>query len=193
MSIRRVGERRAACSNLEPHDRDVAQLGSAPDWGSGGRGFKSCRPDSRPAPVPVRTAAPCDRRSRPGAALTGPDLRGSRTPLAASMPVPGARADRLGIAEVGSIDHPQRAERRCGCWACRCSCGCCSARTPTAGRWSCSRSPGSPTGPTGAGAQAQPVQPARCAARSRSPTGSTSSPRWSGWCCATSSRCGWRS
>src|SRR2546430_4085484 len=25
--------------------RDVAQLGSAPEWGSGGRGFKSRRPD----------------------------------------------------------------------------------------------------------------------------------------------------
>ena len=25
--------------------RDVAQLGSAPDWGSGGRRFKSCQPD----------------------------------------------------------------------------------------------------------------------------------------------------
>ena len=27
------------------HDRDVAQLGSALDWGSRGRRFKSCRPD----------------------------------------------------------------------------------------------------------------------------------------------------
>ena len=27
--------------------RDVAQLGSAPDWGSGGRRFKSCQPDSK--------------------------------------------------------------------------------------------------------------------------------------------------
>src|SRR2546426_12548834 len=27
--------------------RDVAQLGSAPEWGSGGRGFKSRRPDWR--------------------------------------------------------------------------------------------------------------------------------------------------
>ena len=26
--------------------RDVAQPGSAPEWGSGGRGFKSHRPDS---------------------------------------------------------------------------------------------------------------------------------------------------
>ena len=26
--------------------RDVAQPGSAPEWGSGGRGFKSRRPDS---------------------------------------------------------------------------------------------------------------------------------------------------
>jgi hypothetical protein len=25
--------------------RAVAQLGSAPDWGSGGRRFKSCQPD----------------------------------------------------------------------------------------------------------------------------------------------------
>src|SRR6185437_6741468 len=29
--------------------RDVAQPGSAPEWGSGGRGFKSRRPDSPPA------------------------------------------------------------------------------------------------------------------------------------------------
>src|SRR5918992_4572583 len=26
-------------------ERDVAQPGSAPDWGSGGRGFESCHPD----------------------------------------------------------------------------------------------------------------------------------------------------
>jgi hypothetical protein len=25
----------------------VAQLGSAPDWGSGGRKFKSCHPDEK--------------------------------------------------------------------------------------------------------------------------------------------------
>ncbi|CAO5232463.1 hypothetical protein FAGKG844_170030 [Frankia sp. AgKG'84/4] len=31
--------------------RDVAQLGSAPDWGSGGRRFKSCRPDNEIAPL----------------------------------------------------------------------------------------------------------------------------------------------
>src|SRR6185503_8701444 len=29
--------------------RDVAQPGSAPEWGSGGRGFKSRRPDFAPA------------------------------------------------------------------------------------------------------------------------------------------------
>ena len=33
------------CDNLKK--RDVAQLGSAPLWGSGGRGFKSRRSDSR--------------------------------------------------------------------------------------------------------------------------------------------------
>ena len=32
-----------ACDNLKK--RDVAQLGSAPLWGSGGRGFKSRRSD----------------------------------------------------------------------------------------------------------------------------------------------------
>ncbi len=32
-------------SSLGFAERDVAQLGSAPDWGSGGRRFKSCRPD----------------------------------------------------------------------------------------------------------------------------------------------------
>ena len=31
--------------NVQP--RDVAQLGSAPGWGSGGRRFKSCRPDMK--------------------------------------------------------------------------------------------------------------------------------------------------
>ena len=34
-----------ACDNLKK--RDVAQLGSAPLWGSGGRGFKSRRSDKR--------------------------------------------------------------------------------------------------------------------------------------------------
>ena len=32
-----------SCDNLQK--RDVAQLGSAPLWGSGGRGFKSRRSD----------------------------------------------------------------------------------------------------------------------------------------------------
>ena len=27
------------------NDRDVAQSGSVPGWGSGGRKFESCRPD----------------------------------------------------------------------------------------------------------------------------------------------------
>ena len=45
-------------------------------------------------------------------------------------------------------DHPERPVACCGCSACRCSSGCCSARTPTAGRWSCWRCPGSPTGST---------------------------------------------
>jgi hypothetical protein len=44
---------RRCCSNYYPHSvrarntgqRDVAQPGSAPEWGSGGRGFKSRRPD----------------------------------------------------------------------------------------------------------------------------------------------------
>ena len=31
--------------DLRPQFRDVAQPGSAPEWGSGGRGFKSRRPD----------------------------------------------------------------------------------------------------------------------------------------------------
>jgi hypothetical protein len=30
---------------LPAQPRAVAQLGSAPDWGSGGRKFKSCQPD----------------------------------------------------------------------------------------------------------------------------------------------------
>src|SRR5688572_28858958 len=36
--------------------RDVAQPGSAPEWGSGGRGFKSRRPDSPPLCGANRTA-----------------------------------------------------------------------------------------------------------------------------------------
>ncbi len=37
--------------------RDVAQLGSAPLWGSGGRGFKSRRPDHRRDPLEERVFA----------------------------------------------------------------------------------------------------------------------------------------
>ena len=33
-------------SSMLETPRAVAQLGSAPDWGSGGRRFKSCQPDS---------------------------------------------------------------------------------------------------------------------------------------------------
>ena len=32
-------------------DRAVAQLGSAPVWGTGGRRFKSCLPDQLPEPL----------------------------------------------------------------------------------------------------------------------------------------------
>src|SRR5436190_13768755 len=34
------------CASTRLVFRDVAQSGSAPEWGSGGRGFKSRRPDS---------------------------------------------------------------------------------------------------------------------------------------------------
>ena len=57
--------------------RDVAQSGSAPEWGSGGRGFESRRPDSlkikscrgflghrQPATSTSRTVAPRSRSSR---------------------------------------------------------------------------------------------------------------------------------
>lgn len=37
--------------------RDVAQLGSAPLWGSGGRGFKSRRPDHMRDPLEERVFA----------------------------------------------------------------------------------------------------------------------------------------
>ncbi len=35
------------CYNFKAVRRDVAQFGSAPDLGSGGRRFKSCRPDQK--------------------------------------------------------------------------------------------------------------------------------------------------
>ena len=35
----------SVCGLLAGPQRDVAQSGSAPEWGSGGRGFKSRRPD----------------------------------------------------------------------------------------------------------------------------------------------------
>ena len=38
-------------ASLERAKRDVAQPGSAPEWGSGGRGFKSRRPDKKKAPA----------------------------------------------------------------------------------------------------------------------------------------------
>lgn len=40
------------------HQRVVAQLGSAPDWGSGGRRFKSCQPDRVCALVRARFLGP---------------------------------------------------------------------------------------------------------------------------------------
>ncbi len=36
-----------------PASRDVAQLGSAPEWGSGGRRFESGRPDSEEVVAPL--------------------------------------------------------------------------------------------------------------------------------------------
>lgn len=44
------------CAKLIAHPttgcgRDVAQFGSALDWGSRGRRFKSCRPDGRKSPL----------------------------------------------------------------------------------------------------------------------------------------------
>ena len=35
----------AALCKAQSNNRDVAQLGSAPPWGGGGRRFKSCRSD----------------------------------------------------------------------------------------------------------------------------------------------------
>jgi hypothetical protein len=46
-----------ATTELSPEakyeNRGVAQLGSAPDWGSGGRGFKSPLPDQNPNAIPA--------------------------------------------------------------------------------------------------------------------------------------------
>jgi hypothetical protein len=41
----RFGRRRRRQTIRRVSTRGVAQLGSAPDWGSGGRGFKSPLPD----------------------------------------------------------------------------------------------------------------------------------------------------
>ena len=40
-----TGNGKTAYLRDEVHRRDVAQLGSAPEWGSGGRRFESGRPD----------------------------------------------------------------------------------------------------------------------------------------------------
>ena len=61
----RPGQQRPVCQRLDHRDiisivRGVAQPGRAPDWGSGGRRFESCRPDHLVVPircVPYRSAS----------------------------------------------------------------------------------------------------------------------------------------
>ena len=42
-----MGRRKGLAAGVDEVQRTVAQLGSAPDWGSGGRRFKSCQSDNR--------------------------------------------------------------------------------------------------------------------------------------------------
>ncbi len=153
--------------------RDVAQLGSAPDWGSGGRGFESRRPDQ------LHTVSAEARRPR----LPASTRRRSR----------GTGAPKAGGAEDRIAHHPQRAERaaagrRAGVPV--------AAARPARGRLGaarCSALSGFTDWADGVLARRlnQTSDSGRCS--TRSPTGSTSWPPSSGWCCGTSSRCGWRS
>src|SRR5690606_13004828 len=82
--------------------RDVAQLGSALDWGSRGRRFKSCRPDSegssrtevRGGPFSCAPAGPA-----PPAQSTG-----QPPPLVPSTPCGP-------VSCAAPLDEPRRAER----------------------------------------------------------------------------------
>lgn len=50
----------SSCPRGERKPRAVAQLGSAPDWGSGGRKFKSCQPDGEMS-QDIKIARTCSR------------------------------------------------------------------------------------------------------------------------------------
>ena len=54
---RRFDPSRAGMRHASQHHRGVAQLGSAPALGAGGRGFKSLHPDTIRSPSPVRLTA----------------------------------------------------------------------------------------------------------------------------------------
>ena len=65
--------------------RAVAQLGSAPDWGSGGRRFKSCQPDKGKPQVSGIVEVPPETAD-PGCGHAAPALRRTRTaPLGRRM------------------------------------------------------------------------------------------------------------
>src|ERR1041385_2233168 len=72
-------------------ERDVAQPGSAPEWGSGGRGFKSRRPDSNGEPNGSPFCVGTRILRRPLAALRAPRPSG---PEDARTPPPPRPAER---------------------------------------------------------------------------------------------------
>ena len=59
-------------ATIHARARGVAQPGSAPDWGSGGRRFKSCRPDHiyDALAAEFQPECPTERRAAPAAART---------------------------------------------------------------------------------------------------------------------------
>ena len=75
----------SGCFSLKSEQRDVAQLGSAPDWGSGGRRFKSCHPDRKSQ---VRAGFSPGIRRSPGWSPAGPLARSARSSYRRSGPVP---------------------------------------------------------------------------------------------------------
>lgn len=79
--------------NLIEHERErmqraVAQLGSALDWGSSGRRFKSCQPDQESPPTRVGGDSLC-RRTRSNPAISHRNLT-----FSAALPAPTAREPR---------------------------------------------------------------------------------------------------
>ena len=108
---------RVTYADLPGHEREVAQLGSAPALGAGGRGFKSPLPDhdERRRAVAARGRVPATRARRPpdaaGLAEHAARVRVVGRVIRAGLTRRSGRARRLPLGRGGEVRRRHRARQ----------------------------------------------------------------------------------